>query len=101
LPITLRHFFPQRFFGDVRATHVRQRVEQTAASAASGTDLFVLLDVGIGYRLPKRSGSVNLAINNLLDQRFSYQDDNFRSSETRLPRYLPRRTAVLTASLAF
>jgi outer membrane receptor protein involved in Fe transport len=42
-------------------------------------DSFVLVDVGLGYRLPKRLGIVSLGVRNLLDEEFRFQDDSFRS----------------------
>jgi hypothetical protein len=55
----------------------------------------------LGYRLPFRRGSLSLDAKNLLGSRFSYQDDNFRSTEPRLSPFVPARRVWLKASLAF
>ena len=39
----------------------------------------MLVDVGLGYRLPKRLGIMSLGVRNLLDEEFRFQDDSFRS----------------------
>jgi len=102
VPVTLRHFFPNRLSVQVGATYVRQRVERLAtASKPGGEDSFVLVDAALAYRIPRFNASINLAVNNALDRQFSYQDDNFRSSQTHLPRYMPRRNIVLSASLSY
>ena len=102
LPLTLRSFAPQGYFGEVVTTAVWQRVGRLSTSAApTGSERFVVVDVALGYRLPARLGTLSLEVKNLFDSRFSYQDDDFRSTESRLSPYLPARRVWLKASLAF
>jgi len=51
-----------------------------------------LVDVGLGYRLPKRWGIVALQVNNVFDKEFRYQDYSFQTGiSTISPAYVPER----------
>ncbi len=102
LPMGLRLFLNDSLYGEAIATSVWQKVERLAAAPVPvGKDQFVLLDLSVGYRLPRRLGVISLEIKNALDAEFSYQDDNFRSTELRLSPYLPVRRVFLKTSLVF
>ena len=45
---------------------------------AEGDENFFVVDLGIGYRLPKRIGRVSLEVSNLFDEGFQFQDDSYR-----------------------
>jgi outer membrane receptor protein involved in Fe transport len=82
VPLTIRYFHPAGFFARLGATYVRQdivRQEFERPFVAADKDSFVLVDVGLGYRLPKRLGIMSLGVRNLLDEQFRFQDDSFRS----------------------
>jgi outer membrane receptor for monomeric catechols len=79
VPFGVRYFHPSGFFVGGGATYVNQDVKRNAsAGLPSGSDDFFVVDAAIGYRLPKRFGIVSLSVSNLFDQKFKYQDDNFR-----------------------
>ena len=99
LPIGLRYFSDSGFFGKLVVTYVRQEVELSPVE--SGKENFTLVDAGVGYRLPRRYGTVGVEIRNLFDRRFSYQDQNFMSSEPINPPYLPERQLFLRIGLNF
>jgi hypothetical protein len=102
LPLTLRAFPAGRVFGEVVVTPVWQHsVHRPDSQWQGGTDGFTLVDASLGWRLPDRRGSVSIDVKNLFDRKFSYQDDDFRSTETRLSRYLPTRRVSLTLALYF
>lgn len=104
VPLTLRTFTPGGYFGEVVTTGVWQRVRRLDSAPSlslSGSERFVVVDASVGYRLPARRGTLSLDIKNLFGSRFSYQDDDFRSTESRLAPYLPVRRLWLKASLAF
>ncbi|MGH8646635.1 MAG: TonB-dependent receptor domain-containing protein [Gammaproteobacteria bacterium] len=65
-PVMLRFFHPSGFVSGVGATYVNQEVK-FFTEAASGHGDFVLVDIGVAYRLPKRYGIISLDIRNLLD----------------------------------
>jgi Tfp pilus assembly protein PilF len=100
VPLGARLFFPNGLFGEMTTTSVWQSVERQPSSVAPvGRDDFTVVDLTVGYRLPRRKGTVSLDVRNLFDTDFFYQDDNFRSTETRLAPYLPTRRVFLRALL--
>jgi outer membrane receptor protein involved in Fe transport len=79
-------------------------VEQLPGSfSQGGHDSFVVVDVGIGYRFPKRLGIASLQVNNLFDEGFRFQDDSFRefSDEPTVGPYIPERTILGRVTLNF
>jgi hypothetical protein len=61
------------------------------------------VDIGIGYRFPKRLGIASLQVNNLFDEGFRFQDDSFRefSDEPTVGPYIPERTILGRVTLNF
>ena len=57
-------------------------------------DNFWIVDVSLGYRLPKRYGIVSLGVLNLLDEEFKFQD-----TDPAQPLIPPERTALLRFTL--
>ena len=102
IPISARYFAESGFFGMAGCTFVRQEVERASGSALpSGTERFVVVNGVAGYRLPGRKGIIKFELNNIFDKKFSFQDDRFRTSEARTPRYTPARNVFLRASVNF
>ncbi|NOX92217.1 MAG: TonB-dependent receptor [Gammaproteobacteria bacterium] len=103
LPLSLRYFSTQGFFGKLGTNYVKQNISRTGSSAAAAddSDTFVLVDATLGYRLPKRRGSISLAVQNLFDKNFNYYDINPWVSELVRPRFTPDRSffAQLTLHL--
>ena len=86
------------------ATYVYQDVEREQGNILGleeGSDSFVVLDTAIGYRLPKRLGTVSLQVNNILDQGFNYQDDSFREVQegASIGPYIPERSILFQVTL--
>jgi len=112
LPVGLSYFAPSGFFAGLGATYVNQSVRRSAtatlaASGAgfqvSGDDNSVVVDASIGYRFPKRLGILSLAVKNLFDTEFQYQDDSYREfrGEAATGPYFPDRTVMARFSLSF
>lgn len=102
LPIGLSYFHPGGFFSNLIGTYVHQKVDRVPVSdPAEGDDSFFLVDVSIGYRLPRRQGMVGLDVKNLFDEEFFYRDQNFVESEPSNPRFIPDRTVLLWFMLNF
>lgn len=90
VPLGVRVFHPSGFALLLKGTYVNQHGEfrrQPAGTFQSGSDDFFLLDAGVTYRFPKRYGIASFGVTNLTDQRFRYQETDFRNASI-----IPSRT---------
>ncbi|MGB5467518.1 MAG: tetratricopeptide repeat protein, partial [Sedimenticolaceae bacterium] len=104
LPIAATYFHPSGLFGGLQGTYVDQHVKRSSnAPGADGKDDFFLVDLAVGYRLPKRSGILSLGIKNVFDKDFKYQDNSYRefSSEASTGPYFPDRTIMGQLTISF
>lgn len=102
VPISARYFHPSGFFAGIGARYLNQSVTRQQGSGESEKwDDAVLFDGSIGYRFPNRRGIASLEISNLLDEKFRWQDDTFRSSEQQNRRFIPERAAMIRLTLIF
>jgi tetratricopeptide (TPR) repeat protein len=104
LPIGVTYFRPSGLFAGVVGTYVDQRVERAVtATQADGNDQFFVFDASLGYRLPKRRGTISLGVRNLFDTDFNYQDDSYREfrDEPSTGPYFPDRTILGQVTLSF
>jgi hypothetical protein len=46
-------------------------------------------------------GAIGVEVRNLFDEKFFFQDDNYRTSEYRTPLFIPARSVMLKVWLAF
>jgi Flp pilus assembly protein TadD len=74
VPLSASYFFGNGIFARSSASFIHQIYEPVDADAAKRSDDFVLLDLALGYRLPKRLGIVSFTVKNVLDEKFSYYD---------------------------
>jgi len=94
----IRFFHSSGITGQLQTTYVNQ--EQHVFN--TGQDNFTLVDAALSYRLPKRYGIISFQINNMFDQHFLYQDDQFRSPQPAVqPRFFPERTFMAQLTLSF
>ena len=107
VPLAARYFGRSGFIAGVSATYVDQNVVRTpnanALGFTDGHDNFVVVDATLGWRFPKRFGIASLTVYNLFDQKFRYQDDNFRQIQdepTQSP-YIPERRVIARATIYF
>ena len=103
-PVTATYFHPRGLFGSVGVTYVDQKVERYPASTLpEGEDSFSVVDLALGYRLPKRRGIVSLTVHNLLDEEFKYQDNSYREfgDEPSVSPYTPERLIMGRVMLSF
>lgn len=104
LPISLSYFHPNGWFGSLGGTFVDQEVIRAEGSPfAAGQDDFFVVDLSVGYRLPKRKGIVSLGVKNLFDEEFMYQDNSFRefSEEAVTSPYIPDQLILVRATINF
>jgi len=102
VPVAARFFDPSGFFGAVKTSFVDQEVWTSSSTRQDSS--FTVVDVAVGYKLPRRAGKVSLEINNLTDERFEFQDDSFRTPPTsriRSPRFVPERMLSVQVSIEF
>ena len=100
LPIALTYFHPEGFFATAAPSFVRQEVTYET-NDGEASDNFWVLDLSLGYRLPKRYGIVSLGAKNLTDERFHFEDTNLQTSEPVNPLFQPRRFFYAQFTLAF
>ena len=94
LPLSLRYFSTHGFFGKLATNYVKQNISRAGlpAATADDSDAFVLVDTTLGYRLPKRRGSISLSVQNLFDKNFNYYDVTPWASELVRSRFTPDRS---------
>ncbi len=72
-----RLFLPSGIFARLRLSLGHQDgdfLDLSSGDKEADQDTFWLFDAAVGYRLPRRLGSVTLEARNLLDERFHFQD---------------------------
>jgi tetratricopeptide (TPR) repeat protein len=111
-PVGVQYFDKSGIFAGLGATFVRQDVKRLQSApviangnnGAEGDDSFVTVDASVGYRFPNRRGLVSLAVNNVFDNNFSYQDNSYREFGEGRPsvsRFIPERTILARVTLNF
>jgi hypothetical protein len=78
-PIGVRFFLPADFFAGVKATYVSQDGKfgsnpTTARPLRSDEDSFWVFDANVGYRLPRRMGTITVDGKNIFNNTFKFQD---------------------------
>ncbi|WP_348755796.1 TonB-dependent receptor [uncultured Aquincola sp.] len=102
VPLAVRYFLNDGWFGEAAWTTVAQRVRTPAGmNMPEGFDRFRLVDLVLGRHAGASPTTVTLTVKNLFGQRFRFQDDSFRSGDVRLARYLPARSVVLAVQTVF
>ena len=104
LPVAVNYFDPSGFFAGLGATYVDQLVVRSStATQADGDNSFIVVDASVGYRLAKRRGVLSLAVKNLFDTEFMYQDDSYREfrDEPSIGPYFPVRTLMARVVIGF
>jgi tetratricopeptide (TPR) repeat protein len=104
IPLIARYFHPNGFFASVGVTYVDQDVtgEEVYAYKTGNSD-FAVVDLGVGYRLPKRWGILSLSLQNALDEQFDYLDNSYRSfqDEPTIGPFTPDRAVTAQLTLNF
>ncbi len=101
IPLSVRYFSAQGFFGKLGTNYVKQNVDkaESSTSIVNNNDAFLLVDTTFGYRLPKRRGSISLSVRNLFDKKFNYYDINPWVAEFVRARFVPDRTLFAQLTL--
>jgi Tfp pilus assembly protein PilF len=104
VPLQLRYFRPDGFFGGLVVTLVDQALRRGASSTLpEGREKFAVTDFVAGFRLPRRMGLVSIGVFNLFDRQFMFQGDAYRATqdEAKGTPYVPQRTVMGRISLNF
>ncbi len=91
----LRSFHPCGFFSFGSATWRHQDRDGFGESDGNGRSDFWIVSGGIGYQVPKRHGSIHLALRNIFDKDFTYEPT---SSDSLV---FPGTDLVLSVSMNF
>jgi tetratricopeptide (TPR) repeat protein len=96
-PMELRYFHPLGFISQLEAVYVNQSFRNTL------NDDFVLVNLGVGYRLPKRYGIVRFIVRNLFDQDFNFKgiDDQRTPQLAQTQPFSPERSFMAQITLVF
>ncbi len=97
-PVSLKYFHPSGFFSGLTVTYVNQTVDRTLENTHES---FALLDLSMGYRLPKRYGILEIEGKNLIDQAIRFQGMDFRTSRFVSTPPFSNRAVFARFSLAF
>jgi predicted Zn-dependent protease len=95
----VRVFLPAGFFASAAATYYHQSVDQfddlTSSVRTTERAKFWTLDAAVGWRLPKRLGSISLEGTNLSDREFDFYDQALQEQ------VIPARRVLLRADFSF
>lgn len=105
VPVGLNYHRPNGFFANVAGTYIHQKIKPDTFSTGSGgsaTDDGIIANLGMGFRLPKRRGIIDLTVENLFDKQINFQDNSFRTPTQNVQApYSPERALRLVLSLNF
>jgi hypothetical protein len=95
----VRVFLPIGFFASVTGSHYDQEVDQfddlTSPVRTTETADFWTVDAAVGWRLPRRLGSISIEGTNLLDEQFGFYEQSLQEN------VIPTRRIGLRADFAF
>jgi hypothetical protein len=95
----VRVFLPIGFFASVAGSHYDQEVDQfddlTSPVRTTQTASFWTVDAAVGWRLPRRLGSISLEGTNLADEQFTFYEQSLQEN------LIPARRVTLRADFAF
>jgi outer membrane receptor protein involved in Fe transport len=99
-PLGANFFLPKGWLVKTQATYFSQhgrfnRLREFSLPAESGRDQFWIIDAAIGYRLPRRFGTISLEAKNLFDTAFNYYDSDLVN-----PIIQPERLVMLKVNLS-
>ena len=109
VPLTVKFFHPNGIFAKFSGTYVKQQVglvsdfDMLPANSPPITfdnGRFWTFDTALGYRLPKKLGTVSFEVHNLFDSNMRYQSV-FNAEGPQMSPFIPQRQFFLKLSLFF
>ncbi len=103
VPLTLKYAHSSGFFASAKFTHVDQEALYKDPVFVNYANNFNLTDLLFGYRLPRRHGFLSLQVNNVFDEKFTFQDNSvFRNDFfNHSPQFIPERNIYARITLNF
>jgi Flp pilus assembly protein TadD len=102
VPVSFNFYHRNGIFSRITATYVNQQVTtvEDSGSPSNRNEDFWTFDAVIGYRLPKKYGSLNMEVRNLFDNDFNYQS-TFDASGPQLSNFIPERQVFFKINLTY
>jgi hypothetical protein len=102
VPLSLNFFHSSGLFAKLAGTYVNQQVAsvRNVAGLDTESEYFWTFDTALGFRFPKRIGSISFEVRNLLDNKFNYQSV-FDASGPQLSPFIPERQLFAKLSLFY
>jgi len=104
VPISLNLFHSSGLFSRISGTYVNQHVADVSDVLVTRlehrSEDFWTFDAAIGYRFPKRLGTINFEVRNLFDNEFNYQS-SFDASGPQMSPYIPERQLFVKLNLFY
>ncbi|MDD5580724.1 MAG: tetratricopeptide repeat protein [Methylobacter sp.] len=98
-PISMSFFHPSGFFTKITGTYVNQHAKFGINYLSQD---FWTFDTSIGYRFPKKIGSISFDIRNAFDNKFNYQSaSDYGVGGPQLSPYIPERQFFARLSLFY
>jgi opacity protein-like surface antigen len=103
VPLSLNMYHSSGLFSKVSGTFVNQTVEYVNDQNGldKESDRFWIFDAAIGFRLPKRIGSMSLEVRNLFNNKNFHYNSVFDASGPRLSAFVPEREIFFKLNLAY
>ena len=102
LPLSLKLNYPSGWSGSLTTSYYSQDIAQFVDPIIlNSKDNFWMTDMNIGYRFPKRLGSVNIEVRNLFDDDFMFYDAAFRTETSKPATLYHDRSIWLRLALTF
>jgi outer membrane receptor for ferric coprogen and ferric-rhodotorulic acid len=104
VPLSASFFHPSGLFTRLTGTYLNQHVANVTDFDSNPLSFrregFWTFDTALGYRFPKRLGTINFEVTNLFNSKFNYQS-NFDSSGPQMSPFIPERQLFVKLSLFY
>lgn len=106
VPIAINLFHSNGLFAKISGTYVNQTVALVVHRDEPGFPLryqsenFWTFDTAVGYRFPKKIGTISFEVRNLFDNKFNYQS-NYDASGPQISPFVPERQLFVKLNLFY
>jgi len=102
IPVNFNFYFLNNFFSNFSGTYVSQEVKYVNNNNGidKNNNSFWVFDTSLGFKLPKKIGSLSIEVNNLFDNKFKY-NSTFDSSGPQISGYIPEREIFFKLNITY